>query len=305
MQSPRASLINNIPQISRRPTIQLLKSLLMPGSFGQIGLSYFSDSVSRVPVPGTLWSGQSGNNPLIFYGLENGGAFFWEYVFLDTNADAYNLYINDTTFTVRPPPRIFTNRTVNVTYSCDSRLVMEGGDGTSTNLIIMQDSKGDVQRKTIPYAGGTNQTTFITNPWSNDCGPRCCTVHAFEASDVKPWWYECNITVSETHNATLPEHQIGQALAEMAAAGIALQGHIVEASQTITGDQFQYYPSTSIYGFPCEGDVNLMGSNIAQFAIGVIATAADWNPVSSPFHPMEPNPIFHILTNNASSGPKS
>jgi hypothetical protein len=70
----------------------------------------------------------------------------------------------------------------------------------------------------------------------------------------------------------------------MAAAGIALQGHLVEASQLKSGDQFQYYPATSYYGYPNAGDVNLMGSNIAQFAIGVVATAADWNPVSSTFN---------------------
>lgn len=176
------------------------------------------------------------------------------------------------------PPVIFTNRTVNATWSCDSWLVTQGGNGTSTSLTIILDSKGDFQYINIPYAGGSNQTTFITNPNTYNCGPGCSTVHALEASDFKPWWYECNITVSPTHNATLPEHEIGEALARMAAAGIALQGHVVEAIQLKTEDQFQYYPATSYYGYPNGGDPDLMGSNIAQFAIGVVAAAANWNP---------------------------
>lgn len=246
----------------------------MYDSFGQIGLSYYTTSADQEPAPGTLWAA---NSPVIFYGYDTNGILtHWEYIFLDENADA----ANDTSIS-GSPPRIFTNRTVNATYSCNSWLVTEGGNGTSTNLSIILDAKGDFKHISIPYAGGSNQTTFMTNPNSNDCGPGCSTVNALEASDLKPWWYECNITVSETHNATLKEHQIGQPLAKMAAAGIALQGHIVEASQLTTGDQFQYYPATSFYGYPNEGDVNLMGSNIAQFAIGVVATAADWNPVSS------------------------
>ena len=99
------------------------------------------------------------------------------------------------------------------------------------NLTIILDANSDYQHITIPYAGGSNQTTFITNPNTYDCGPGCSTVHAFEASDTRPWWYECNITVSPVNNATLPQHQMGQPLAHMAAAGIALQGHVADASQ--------------------------------------------------------------------------
>lgn len=223
-----------------------------------------------MPTPGTLWSASS---PIIFQGYENSSNTYWEYVFQDENAEA----ATDSSSSVTPPI-IFTNRTVNATWSCNSWLVTEGGNGTSTNLTIILDADSDYQHITIPYAGGLNQTTFITNPNTYDCGPGCSTVHAFEASNSKPWWYECNITVSPVNNATLPQHQIGQPLAHMAAAGIALQGHVVEASQLETGDQYQYYPATSYYGYPNNGDPDFAGSNIAEFAIGVVATAADWNP---------------------------
>ncbi len=240
-------------------------------SFGQIALNdYWDYAPVGVPDPGTLWSA---NSPVIFQGFEDSYNTYWEYVFQDENADA----ANDTTSTVAPPI-VFTDRTVNATWYCNSWLVTEGGNGSTTNLTIILDSKSDFQHITIPYAGGSNQTTFITNPDTYDCGPGCSTVYAFEASDSKPWWYECNITVSEVHNGTLPQHQIGQQLAHMAAAGIALQGHIVEDSQLQTGDQYQWYPATSYYGYPNGGDTGFAGSNIARFAIGVVATAADWNP---------------------------
>jgi hypothetical protein len=106
---------------------------------------------------------------------------YWEYVFQDENADAAN---DDN------PPIIFTNRTVNTTWSCYSWFVTEGGNGTTTNLTIILDADSDYLPITIPYAGGSNQTTFITNPNTYDCGPGCSTVHAFEASDTRPWWYE-------------------------------------------------------------------------------------------------------------------
>jgi len=58
-------------------------------------------------------------------------------------------------------------------------------------------------------------------------------------------------------------------LQHMAAAGIALQGHVVEPSQLKTGRQYQYYPATSYYGYPSNGDPDYAGSNIALFAIGL------------------------------------
>ena len=176
------------------------------------------------------------------------------------------------------PAAIYTNRTVYVRYACNSWPVTEGGNGTSLNITILLDSESHFQHITLPNAGGPNQTTFITNPNNLDCGDRCSTVYAFEASLSKPWWYQCNMTISDTENATHPEHHVGLALSKMGAAAIALQGHVADPIQEKTGQQFQTYPATSAYGFPNGGGIDAMGMTISQFSVGVVATAAQWNP---------------------------
>ena len=163
-------------------------------------------------------------------------------------------------------------------YVCNSWSVTEGGNGSSLDIVIQLDANDHFKSITLPYAGGPNQTTFITNPDNSDCGHGCSTVHALETSVLKPYWYECNMTVSDTANATLPQHQVGAALTKMAAAAIALQGHVVNPVQIKSGDQFQTYPATAYYGVPNGGDVDAMGLTIARFSIGVVATAAQWNP---------------------------
>jgi hypothetical protein len=233
-------------------------------SFGVVALDFYKDIYSNMPDAKTLWSASS---PIKFQGKAN-----WTFIFIDYNSDALNDPSN------LAPPAIFTNRTAISTYSCNSWPVIVGGNGTSTNLTVMLDSSGEDMHVTIPYIGGSNQTTFITNPKS-DCGRGCSIVNAFEASDTKPWWYECNITVSDVQNATLLEHQVGQDVLKMAASAIALQGHALLPNQSDTaGKQYQYYPSSSYYGTPFMGSTDNMGMTISEFAIGVIAAAAQYNP---------------------------
>lgn len=69
---------------------------------------------------------------------------------------------------------------------------------------------------------------------------------------------------------------MGQNFAKMAASAIALQGHGITGQNTTM--QYQYYPAGSDYGFPASGDSDIMGSKIGFFAIGVVATAVQWNP---------------------------
>jgi hypothetical protein len=201
---------------------------------------------------------------------------FWEYVFIDYNYDELlkNYISESTTIT----PAIFTNRTVNATWECGSWPVISGGNGSSTSLTIMLDSNGNLENKTIPFAGGSNQTTFLTDPTDDGCGNGCSIINVFESSLFESWWYECNITIGDVNNATLEVHNIGDDLKALSAQSIALQGHISIPEQNKTGIQFQSYPATSVYGYPNEGYVDAMGNTIAMFAIGVIAQAANWNP---------------------------
>ena len=120
---------------------------------------------------------------------------------------------------------------------------------------------------------------FITNTSDTEgCGEGCVVVHAFETSEWDSYWYRCNVNVSDTQNATLPEHQMGAPLKNLAAQGIALQGRVRDAAQNSSGIQFQSYPATSFYGTPRGGDADKMGLTVGVFATGVVATAGDANP---------------------------
>jgi hypothetical protein len=74
-------------------------------------------------------------------------------------------------------------------------------------------------------------------------------------------------------NATLPQHDVGPSLRNMASAAIALQGYGLKSS-TPGGTQYQVYPSESTYGQPQGGYNNGMGSLMARFSIGVVTAAA-------------------------------
>jgi hypothetical protein len=110
------------------------------------------------------------------------------------------------------------------------------------------------------------------------CGEGCVFVTAFETSIWDSYWYDCNMTMSDTQNATLPEHKMGAPLKTLAGQGIALQGRVQDAKQNASGVQFQSYPSSSLYGTPREGYSDMMGLTIGIFATGVIAVAGSSNP---------------------------
>jgi hypothetical protein len=186
----------------------------------------------------------------------------WQTVVLDSSSDEQTA--------------IFTNRIINSTWSCNSSIVLEGGNGSVHYLEVLLNTNGSTTTKYTPAAGGLNQTTFMTDPDNNDCGSGCSIVEAFEASTTQAWWYTCNITISNATYAVLPEHYVGQNFAKMAASAIALQGYRLTGQNTTT--QYQYYPAESVYGSPASGNSDMMGRIIGYFAIGVVATAIQWNP---------------------------
>jgi len=127
-------------------------------------------------------------------------------------------------------------------------------------------------RVSLPAIGGLDQTTYFTDP-DTMCGPGCSTIEAFEASSAHPWYYCCNITVSNVKNGSIPEHQAGLSLRQMASAGIALNGYGLP-SAVPSVKQAQIYASESLYGEPQEGDPEAMGRLIARFSIGVVSVAS-------------------------------
>ncbi|KAH8602240.1 hypothetical protein B0O99DRAFT_680379 [Bisporella sp. PMI_857] len=221
-------------------------------SFGNMALGFDYDSISQRPPTGAFWK------PGVHYYLDEDYRS-WTFVFLDWS-----------------PPNgeypVYTDRSISSSWSCQSWLVTMGGNGTMSNLTVAHDANGGVFNVSVPTIGGPDQTTFFTSP-EKDCGEGCGVVEAFEASAVKPWYYKCNITVGTVQNGTLPEHEVGRSLRQMASSAIALQGYGVKSALPGTR-QYQVYPSQSAYGQPQRGSDNGMGQLIGQFAIGVVAASA-------------------------------
>jgi hypothetical protein len=243
-------------------------------SYGNMALSLIYDSSSNIPPPGRLWSTNSAD----FFQSEDGET--WEFVFIDSSASdpGYGGSLGG-------PSAVFTNRTINSTYSCSSFAVIEGGNGTVANLIVQKDSNEDLFNVSLPTVAGMDSMTYFTDPDAS-CGDGCSIIEAFEASSTISYYYNCSITVGTVMNATLPQHEVGIQLREMASAGIALQGY--GPSTNPGSKQFQVYPSESIYGSPQSGYTDGIGSIISMFAIGVVSVAAIYNNNTSALPGLQP-----------------
>ncbi|PVH72023.1 hypothetical protein DL98DRAFT_553373 [Cadophora sp. DSE1049] len=242
---------------SRFQAISALQYTL--NSYGIIALAYDLQEVSFLPVPHKLLTTTT---PSIYF-----GDGYYQYVFYESTPDDSD----------GPISSIATNRSINSSGTCHSWPVIQGGNGTSHNITIQLDSNGNTARRFIPIIGGDTQTTYITR-LSQNCGKGCSRIDALEASLTNPWYYECNVSVSQVANATRPEHQVGQDLQDMASAAIALQGYAASSLAEDTELQFQTYPGESIYGIPQNGSNDSMGFLMAQFAIGAVAVTAEFAP---------------------------
>ncbi|KAH9204595.1 hypothetical protein DL95DRAFT_430321 [Leptodontidium sp. 2 PMI_412] len=228
-------------------------------SYGTIALAYNFQDVSTIPAPFTLLSTTT---PDVYYGED-----YYQYVFYESTPDD----------SAGPASSIATNRSINSNGTCRSWPVIQGGNGTSQTITILLDSNGTTAGRFIPTIGGDTQTTYITR-LSQSCGIGCSQIFALEASLTNPWYYECNVSVSQVANATRPEHQAGQDLQDMASAAIALQGYEASSLSNDTDLQFQTYPGESIYGTPQNGSSESMALLMAQFAIGAVAVTAQFAP---------------------------
>ena len=154
---------------------------------------------------------------------------------------------------------------------------------------------------TIPipkYATGFNSTTYIYN--GNNipqdatliaCGPRCLTIYVLRSGNPSPSSiFSCDISVTNVTNTTAPWQEYPDDMARLAIASIALTGNVRQPKGLpISWEQYQLYP----WGDYLEAhnlDAYEIGSNIAQFAMGSIATTADRNHRVS-----HPSPTLPIL----------
>lgn len=216
-----------------------------------MALSFGWGYIEQRPQEGAFWNSNT------YYFLSHDSTS-WMFVFLDWSHQG--------------DVAVYTNRSVITTSNCQSWPVMSGGNGTASNLTILKDADGGNFNISIPFYGGKNQTTFFTEP-DMTCGDGCSIVEALEAGPEMSWYYNCNITVNQVLNGTLPQHDLGLDLRQMASSGIALQGYGLNSS-TPSSKQYQLYPSQSTYGQAQGGSADGIGLLIGRFAIGVIAASA-------------------------------
>lgn len=228
-----------------------------------MSITYADDDPETAPSRGAL---RLSSDPRIFCDSQQ-----CEYVFQEKNTRPAGLPA-DADF---QPIVVATDRRINSSATCIRQQVIAGGDGGSTNITT---DVGGGQNRTvqISFAGGTNQTTYMTNT-SVSCGAGCGVVTAFESAPTTSWYYSCNVTVGAATNATQPAHQVSDNVRLLAAQGIALQGYGVLSFVDDSRSQYQSYPAETAFGLAAEGDTDAMAMRMARFAIGVIAAAADSN----------------------------
>ena len=165
----------------------------------------------------------------------------------------------------------YSNRTIIANTTCYVYDVTQGADGDSQQIYYTKN--GTMQVVDFQMIE-PDSTTYYTSPQDGDCGPRCANVCAFENSGSTGFYHECNITISNVNNATLPEHEIPDEIAKLAAASIALQGYQAKN----VANQYQRYPAGVDGGIWQNGSPSGMAYMMTQYAIGAISTADMNNP---------------------------
>jgi hypothetical protein len=184
---------------------------------------------------------------------------FGTFVFFDQNPGA----------TVNNAINIFTSRTINATYACESHEVTSGGNGSVATIEVANIGSVFVSQ-VLPKS-----TTFFNNNGVQcpDKNQRCSVVEVFETSDTQPFYYKCNITLGNTQGDPKNLSWVSDEMAQYATAAIAQGGYVDVTLQTA-----QIFPQTSIFGTPSAGDKDTMGLYLGWYALGAIMGAAIYNP---------------------------
>lgn len=230
-----------------------------------------------MPVAGDIYD----NDAALFYQDYSKNSL--HYTFLDSPPGT----INFGTFSM------YSSRTINVTYDCDSHKVTLNGNGTLNNITVGGGIGEIYVSHKVPESTSffTNMPSNGTDSFYNNCGDddRCTIVEAFEASVDDPWYYKCNITVGKTVNDDQNLSWVSDDMAFKAGSAIAQIGYTDEYGQEV-----QIYPQGSQWGIPLHGNSSAMGMTMATFALGSIGGAAMYNPMKTA-RGIVPSQGFHLV----------
>lgn len=179
---------------------------------------------------------------------------------------------------------VFSERTMNSTYTYESHKVITNGTDSSNWLEVAD--VGQVWINTVQ----PDSLVYFTNP-RNYCNitRRCSIIEVFEAYDTSPWYYKCNITLGYTLNDPKNVSYVSDEMASIATKSIAQSG-----AELMLTQQSQIYPLGDInFGTPFGGDKDAVGFNISAFALTAIAGAAIYNPQIY-YEGISPSPAFQL-----------
>ncbi|TLD18413.1 hypothetical protein PspLS_10203 [Pyricularia sp. CBS 133598] len=288
------------PSDSTSPAVLKKARQYTANSFGVFAQVYTVAAPEKKPERADLYYA---DNPLYFCDPKLAQSNC-SYIFHEVNPNTINN--ND-----RLPVTAVTDRSIEVNTKCRAFPVIEGGNGTQSNITVRLPNN-QIGIVNLPVRGGLDQNTYMTDT-RLDCGPRCAIVTMFEAAFPDAWWYNCTVSVGDVEGAVRPEEMVGDELARMAAAGIALQGFASVSADAPSGTQSketevvvqsQVYPSENLYGTPFSGAINTLAATMSRFATGVIAIAAENNdaiilpgmmPEIGNKLKMEHWPIIHVI----------
>lgn len=230
-------------------------------------LNYWYETDDHIPSPG-----DTVQNTLPSIWQMNSET--WEFVFFDSPPSGFGA------------ASIFTNRTINSTYTCESYPVIHNGNGSYSQFSVENLGLWNVTLA-LP-----NSTVYFTNDEILSCedpnNARCGIVYVFESSDTDPWFYQCEITIGEVQNAleNFPAQQVTDQMAWIASASIALEGYLTDVPDSLS-QEAQLYPDGSFWGAPLAGNATAMGQRVSLFALTSIVGAAYNNPPAF-FNGMQP-----------------
>lgn len=234
----------------------MMVSHLNLNRYGGLAYNYGINETKYMPKAGDFYQS---NNSMLWFNYEESYA---QLIF----ADSSPYIVGGST-----PIQAYSDRILRVDYSCKANRVITGGDGTSHKIQVENVGNMNVSHTR------SDSITFFTEE-SNNClqSARCSVVQVFEASKTNPWYYNCIVTVGNTVNDPNNRSHITDQMAYVAGSAIAQMGYSDD-----TGQEAQYYPPNSLWGNPLGGDAARMGQRVATFALGSIAGASLFNPMST------------------------
>jgi hypothetical protein len=221
--------------------------------YGESAYNYGVNNSIYIPNAGEIYQP---TGAMLWYDRSNSSVKF---IFYDAP--------NDTTVGLLA---VYSNRTLEVNYACESFKVIENGNGTSNDIVAEQ--LGNITlSQTVP-----DSMTYSTyQDYQCADNVRCSTVTAFESSETNPWYYICNVTLGQTYNDPQNVSFISDYMAQIATASIAQIGYT-----DYVGIASQIYPTGSPWGIPQGGNASEVGLVMATYALGTIAGATIYNPLT-------------------------